>query len=988
MQSFFNLDNVNDQYLDFSVVKIIKLQELQCTLRELIHTPTGALIMHIENDDPENLFCLSFKTLPDSSNGAAHILEHTILCGSKQYPVKDPFFAMSRRSLNTFMNAMTGADFTCYPAASQVKKDFYNILEVYLDAVFHPQLKEMSFLQEGHRLELQEEQNPNSPLMIKGIVYNEMKGSLSARDNRLIQAMKKALFPELPYAFNSGGDPKEIPNLTYEELLHFHETYYHPSRCLFFFYGNFPLQEHLHFIAEKALHNVTKKAPLPAIKHQPRFLEPLYLYDRFPVEISENVQEQSIIAFGWLTVPLEDQQTLLALSVLDSAIMDTDASLLKLPIITSNLCIQAAAYIDTEMSEAPYIIFCKGCKTADAEKLQTLLFTTLEKIASEGIPHHLIESAIHQLEFSRMEIVGDQAPFGLTLFMRSALAKQHQCPPENALLIHSLFEDLLIRIKDPEYLPNLIRKYLLNNKHFVRLIMEPDPHLEEEEAKEEKERLAKIKEKLTPKELDSIILKTKELQEYQKKVETQSLHCLPKMAIEDIPVKSRDFSLHHEKIDHLEVFHHNCFTNHIVYADLIFDTAHIKEEELPYIQLLITLFTEVGSKDREYTANLEYIHAHTGGIGASSALYVQAQNPLMMKPCLTIRGKALNRKADKLFHLFHDLATSLDLTNKNRIKSLIEQLNNAMQNRLNRNALRYAIQLSLSGFSTPSFISESWSGLKYYQTIRDITSHLDTNLDSIIEKLISLNNRLFTAQSPHLVLGCDLPTFKELKNNQFYGLTQLPTSVAPLWQPKYVITPVSSQARSIASPVAFTSAAFKTVTYLHPHAPALAIATFIMDNTILHSQVREKGGAYGVGAHYASMLGQFYFHSYRDPHIARTIAIFYETIDKLATEPIDEAALEEAKFCMVQQLDTPIAPGSRALAAYSWRREGKSHEMRQKYRDQILALNAKEVQSAVETELVPLKDKGVIVTLSNLKMLERENLILNETNQALPIIPI
>lgn len=983
-----DLNHLNDRYCDFIVTKVTVLQELNAVLRELVHEPTGASVLHIENDDPENLFCLSFKTFPSNNNGVAHILEHTVLCGSRKYPIKDPFFSMSRRSLNTFMNAMTGADFTCYPAASQVKQDYYNILEVYLDAVFHPQLKEMSFLQEGHRLEFKEPTNPNSSLEFKGIVYNEMKGSLSSRDARLIQKMMQAIFPDLPYAYNSGGDPKEIPQLSYAELISFHETYYHPSRCLFYFYGNLPIKEQLDFISEKALKNTPKETHLPPIKKQTPFLEPLYLEDKFPIEASEIAKEKSIIAFGWLTLPLKDQETLLALSLLDSIIMDTDASLLKLPLLKSKLCIQVGAFMDTEMSEVPYLIICKGCDPDQADLLQKTLFLTLEEIALNGIPHYLIEAAIHQLEFSRTEIAGNHAPFGLTLFLRSGLAKQHQCPPENALLIHSLFTDLLIQVKDPEYLPSLIRKYFLNNPHFVRLVMKPDTELASQEAEQEKKVLEEIKKSLSEEKKEEIILQTAKLEKYQKEIETQSLNCLPKISRDDIPKIARDFSLYHEQTKNIELFHHDCFTNHIVYADLIFDLPPITEEELPYLQLLISLLTEVGVGDRDYAANLEYIHAHTGGVSASTALYVQTENPHLMKPCITLRGKSLMRKADKLFSLLKEIPSSLRLDEKKRIEELLLQLNNAMQNRLNRNALRYAIQLSLSGFSTASYISEAWSGLKYYQTIQQLVAQLPSHLDALIERLFSLKERLFNAATPHLVLSCDQSNFQDLYKKEFYGITELPKGKQSLWKPDFPTTPISSQARLLSSPVAFTCEAFKTVTYLHPDAPALSIATLIMDNKILHARVREQGGAYGVGAHYAPMLGQFYFHAYRDPHIQRTLNAFHESIDYLATVNIQQNDLEEAVIGMIQQLDAPISPGSRGIAAYSWWREGKTKEMRQNYRHRILSLHSKEIQHAVEQTLFSQKEKGIVVALADQALLEKENKLLATENRALPIFPI
>jgi presequence protease len=328
---------IGDRYRGYLVTKSLYIQEQQCHLTELVHESSGACILHLGNQDPENLFSLSFRTLPESSNGVAHILEHTVLCGSQKYPVKDPFFAMNRRSLNTFMNALTGADFTCYPAASQVEQDFYNLLDVYLDAVFHPLLKEQSFAQEGCRLEFSDPLDPTSPLQYKGVVYNEMKGSLSSPMTRLIEALNSELYPNSPYGFNSGGDPSQIPNLSYEELLFFHKNYYHPSRCLFFFYGNLPLKKHLDYISHHILKNVHKLPELPPIPKQPRYTKPVYKEAFYPLAAEEITEDKAIIAFSWLTCSIKEQITLLALSVLDIVFMDTDASLLKIELLRSGL---------------------------------------------------------------------------------------------------------------------------------------------------------------------------------------------------------------------------------------------------------------------------------------------------------------------------------------------------------------------------------------------------------------------------------------------------------------------------------------------------------------------------------------------------------------------------------------------------------------------------------------------------------------------------
>ncbi|MBS0620001.1 MAG: insulinase family protein [Verrucomicrobia bacterium] len=963
------LNAVGERYGDFIVTKFLPIPEINGILREIEHVPTGAQVMHIASDDPENLFCLSFETLPSSSNGVAHILEHTVLCGSRKFPVKDPFFAMSRRSLNTFMNALTGSDFTCYPAASQVEKDFYNLLDVYIDAVFHPQLSRMSFLQEGHRLEFLDPKDSKSPLQIKGIVFNEMKGSLASADNRMWHALMAELVPDLTYAYNSGGDPQEIPSLSYAELIAFHETYYHPSRCLYFFYGNLPLKKHLDVLAEKALHNVPKAPPLPEIPLQRRFSSPKRKEMRYPIAEGEETASRTLICFGFLTTPLKNQEEVLALSILDSVLMETDASPLKKELIESKLCVQAESYMDSEMTEVPYAIVCKGCDGKNVDLLEKKLREVLTHIVRTGIPEHLIDAALHQLEFSRLEITGDHSPYGLTLFMRSALAKQHGASPENALQVQTLFEKLLLKVKDPTYLTDLIQTHLLDNPHAVRLVMHPDPHLSSEELKEETALLEKRHRELTNEERVQIQRQTEDLAAYQKQTEEQSLDCLPKVTLDDVHPLARDFPLKKHAANGLTVYHHDCFTNHILYANLLFDLPDIPEEDLPYVQLLCNLLTEVGSGERSYEENLDYIHAHTGGIGASCALHLQVSDPKTGRPSFTLRGKALYRKADKLFALMRDTLLKPRFDEKKRIEGWIQQLRSAQQNRLSRNALRYASHLAICGFSSAAYVSECWNGLTYYKQIEALSK----DIGPLVDKLLDLKERLFTFHEPHLVLTCDKAFFEELEAKEFFQIGDLPKGrpFTP-WNIAYPPHTVLSQGRTIASQVAFNVAAFKTISYIHPHAPALTVASLLLDNKILHREIRERGGAYGCGATFSTQMGYFSLHSYRDPHIAKTFQTFWDAIDQLSTKPVSDQDLEEAKLGIIQQIDVPISPGSRGATAYSWLRDGRHREMRQSFRDRLLSLTPEAVQHVIMAELKPKRESAIEIAFAGKDLLEKE----------------
>lgn len=966
---------VGQKYRDFEVTKVLEIAELQCHLIELVHIPTGAQVMHIANEDPENLFCLSFKTLPTTSNGIAHILEHTVLCGSKKFPIKDPFFAMTRRSLNTFMNALTGSDFTCYPAATQVHKDFYNLLEVYLDAVFHPNLNYLSFLQEGHRLEFAIPNDPTTPLEYRGIVFNEMKGAMGSVNARLNETINAALFPDLTYGQNSGGDPKSIPTLSYEELVEFHQKHYHPSRCLFFFYGNIPLLSHLNFIEEHALKNVQKLPPLPPTPLQKRYTERKYLTDAYPIHAEEPLEEKAVISLAWLTCNILEQEEILALSLLEAVLLDTDASPLKKALLKSGYCKQVSSYIDTDLSEVPFVITMKGCEPENREALEELIQTTLSQIAEVGIPLHQIESALHQLEFHRSEITGDHGPFGLSLFMRSALLKQHGALPEEGLKIHSLSEALRKKnLANPRYFSDLIQKHLIDNPHSVCVVMLPDPTLTAKEVEAERMTLKAINESLTDEQRTQLVAQAAELSTFQRLQEEVNEEVLPTLTHDDVPKIARDFPLIIEKVGNLQVFHHSVFTNHIIYADLVYDLPKIEQTDLPLVRLFAILLPQMGCGGRNYSDNLDYIQANLGGIGASLTFNLQASKAVDFSPSIYIRGKALHHKSDKLFKLILDMATSVDFTDTSRLREVIMKYFTSLQSGLHQNSLRYAVNLSASCLDYPSMIANTWYGIDYYWKIKEIAENLETSIPLLSSKLVELKNQLLNLENPHLVITCDALMYDELKGNDFYGLSSIETKPSEPWScSSYKLPTVVPQGRITPANLAFISKVFKTVPYAHPDAPALNIAANLCDNLVLHTKIREQGGAYGGGAICNSMAANFYFYSYRDPNIHSTLEAFEEAIEEIIAGNFSDEDLEEAKLEMIQSLDSPVSPGSRGDVAYGWLREGKSHALRQQFRSKILSLTKEEVIEAVRAEIIPQSKRGVPVIFAGKDLLEKEN---------------
>ncbi len=971
------MEQIGSTYRNFKIVKALPIIELQSFLVELIHEPTGARVLHIANEDPENLFCLSLQTLPESSNGVAHILEHTVLCGSKKFPVKDPFFAMNRRSLNTFMNALTGSDFTCYPASSQVPKDFYNLLEVYLDAVFHPLLNELSFMQEGWRLEYTNPTDPNSPLEYKGIVFNEMKGVMASGTSRLNEAINQQLFPDLTYGHNSGGEPRDIPALSYEELKAFHTKFYHPSRCLFFFYGNLPIRGHLDFISEHLLDHVEAVPALPAIPLQKRFIAPVYRELTYPISPDEDPASKTMISFAWLTCHILEQLELLALNVIEIALMDTDASPLKKALLKSGLCKQTYSYLEAEISEVPFVIIAKGCEPEDGNALEAVIKNTLRQVAEEGIPKQLIDNAMHQLEFHRSEITGDSAPFGLSLFMRSCLLKQHGGMPEDGLMIHTHFEQLRIQLReDPRFLEGLIVKHLLENQHFVRLVMKPDAALAAKELAEEKAIVDQLQKTLTPGQVEVILHKSAELAEFQEKQSEENVDVLPTVTLADVPKKSRHYLLATEKKGNLEVFQHSCFTNEIIYADLIFPMPSIKAEDLPYARLFSNLLPQVGCSGRDYSANLEYMHGNTGGVGAALSLNLQAANYEQYTPAFHLKGKALHRKASHLFKLLKEMSEAPDFTDVPRLKEILLKHYTGLQSGLNQNALRYAINLSASCLNQPGMIANAWYGLQYFWKVREIALNFEEHADQLVAKLQQMQKMLLCNEGAHLVLTCEKPMYDQLAAERFYGLQEIKANEYEPWKANYEAAPLTAQGRIISSPVSFIGKVFNTISYAHPDAPALAVAAHLFDNLILHTRIREQGGAYGGGASNNAISGNFYFYSYRDPNISATLKAFDEAVKVVVEGDFDDEDLQEAKLEMIQGMDSPVAPGSRGDLAYGWWREGRTVETRQAFRDRLLALTSQEIKDAVIKHIVSNISNGVPIVFAGKELLEKENPLL------------
>ena len=566
--------------------------------------------------------------------------------------------------------------------------------------------------------------------------------------------------------------------------------------------------------------------------------------------------------------------------------------------------------------------------------------------------------------------------------MRSALLKQHGASPEEGLKIHSLFEFLRKKLlENPNYLTNLLEKHLLNNPHFVRVLLEPNKEMEAQQLTAERAKLDKVKENLSASEIQKIIDDAEELSKFQKFQEEVDLDVLPKLTLKDVSPVIRSYELNKETIGSFNVYHHACFTNEIIYADLFFNLPYLKEDELTYARLFTVLLAQMGCADRNYAQNLEFIQANTGGISTHLSLNIQAGDSNKMIPSLSLRAKALHRKLPLLFKLLKETSTSVDFKDHSRLKEVIQKHFTGLESSLNQNSLRYALNLSSSGLSHPSHIANAWYGLDYYWKIKEIAQNFDEHKEELIKNLIEMKHRLLNVENPDIVLSCDAAAYNEIKGNQFYGLLDIPLKSPSPWESHFKLKSLPSQGRVIQSPVAFIGKVFNTVPYTNKYSPALSIAGHLFDNLTLHSSIREQGGAYGGGASSNAISGNFYFYSYRDPNIVSSLQAFEASINRIIKGNFDEEDLTEAKLEMIQAMDAPVSPGSRADLAYVWLKEGKTAEIRQAFRNKLLSLTKKDVIEAVRSEILPKWKNGATVVFAGQELLEKENAVLQESYQ-------
>ncbi len=971
----------------YHIYQIIKLNQINSIYYDLEHVATGARHVHISNNDTENTFSVAFKTVPVDSTGVAHILEHTVLCGSERYAVRDPFFSMLKRSLSTFMNAFTASDWTMYPFTTQNRKDFYNLMDVYLDAAFFPRLEELNFKQEGHRLDTEEEPETEGDfrLQYKGVVYNEMKGAMSSPSEVMARSLLKSLYPETTYRFNSGGDPAIIPDLTYDQLKAFHKRHYHPSNAYFYTYGNFPLTEHLSTIDEKILKHFKKIDPMTEVPTQPRWSASLTMTERYPLGKNEDPTKKFQVCLAWLAADIQDTFEVLILTLLEQILLGNAASPLRKALIESNLgsSLSDGTGLEAGNRDTLFAVGLKDVKKTDADSVENIILQTLRRLVEDGVDNKLIESAIHQLEFHRKEVTNHPYPYGIKLLLSFFGSWLHGGNPVRILE----FDADLSRLKDmltkEQLFEDRIKRYLIENSHRIRLTLEPDQQMEAEENRRVAEMLEQIKLKMDRTELERIRKDAKALARLQDTPEDLSV--LPTLEREDIPPRVNCIEGTHIGVESPFVLYQQP-TSGIFYFSAAIGVGDLQQELVPLVPLFCHCFNKIGTAQNDYTEMARKIDAYTGGISLSAQARTQFDITGSCLPFVSFNGKCLERNQEEMFEIIAELLHAFDFSNLDRLKNLLLEYRAGLESLVVRNGHRLAMSLASRSFSTTMALDENWNGIHQLKMIKNLTDRMDADVLKLLsDDLTTIGRHIIRCDNIKAALIGEEAALSSA-GSQAQALQQnLPRgSTAKFQAPNITLAgDVPREGWSTASAVSFVAESFPTIRLDHEDAAAMAVIAKIMRSLYLHREIREKGGAYGGFAVYDPENGMFCFASYRDPQIARTLDVFRRAGDFIRSNKYQAEDVKEAILQVCSEIDKPDPPGPAARKAFYRDIISLSDDERLRFKSLLLSLSLSDVRQAAEKYFAPDRSVHGVAVISSEESLVAANRALGE--QALNI---
>lgn len=948
----------------FSLQRSQNIDALKVCVEEYQHRKTGAVHFHLAADNPENVFLVALRTLPKDSTGVAHILEHTALCGSEHYPVRDPFFMMIRRSLNTFMNAFTSNDWTAYPFASQNRKDFDNLLSVYLDAVFFSRLDPLDFAQEGHRLEFAEPSNPDSALLFKGVVFNEMKGAMSSVPATLWQTLCKYLYPTTTYHYNSGGEPEHIPDLSYEQLQAFYQSHYHPSNAIFMTYGDIPARHHQEKFEQLALSRFDALPGEISVGDEKRYYAPIRVEESYAFGEPGSKDNKTHIVLGWLLGKTTDLEDSLTSQLVTSVLLDNSASPLQKVLETTELGGAPSPLCGLEDSNRELVFVCgiEGSEPDNADALEQLVMDTLSQVATDGVPTEHVEAILHQLELHQREIGGDGYPYGLQLILTGLTSATHRGDPIALLDLEPVLAKLREQIQDPEFIKTKVRELLIDNPHRVRLVMRPDEQLAERKDLAEAARLQRIKAALNDTQKQQIVQQAELLAARQTQKDDESI--LPKVGLDDVPKELKIPTGNCQTIAGMDCHYYAQGTNGLVYEQLIIPLPELDDELLEYLPYYTASLTELGVGEETYLDTQQRQASVCGSISAFTSTRSDIDDEQQTLGYFILSAKALARNHLAMSELLRDTLTRVRFDELSRIREVLAQIRAKREQSITGNGHALAMLAACSGMNPLSALTHRLSGLQGIQSIKALDTKLKQPdaLQQLADALGQIHHQVLEGSCQLLVIAEDerreqlLEELQQCWQAHDSGSKNQVLQLPPLRQQRKQIWTANTQ-------VNFCARAYPTVAANHPDAPALTVLGGFLRNGYLHRTIREQGGAYGGGASQDSGAAAFRFFSYRDPRLVETLQDFDRAIEWLLNEDHEWQKVEEAILGVVSSIDKPGSPAGEAKQAFHNDLFGRDADYRQRFRSAVLKVSAEDLKRVARRYLST--DKASTAVVSN-----------------------
>jgi Zn-dependent M16 (insulinase) family peptidase len=945
------------------------------------HKKTGAELLSLTNNDENKVFGITFRTPPHDSTGLPHIMEHSVLCGSRKYPVKEPFVELMKGSLNTFLNAFTYPDRTCYPVASQNLKDFYNLIDVYMDAVFYPLIPPQVLQQEGWHYELD---NLESPLAFKGVVFNEMKGAYSSPDSLIARYSQRSLFPDNAYGLDSGGDPRSIPDLTYSQFKSFHDTYYHPSNARIFFYGDDDPEERLRLM-DGCLDEFRAAQVDSAVRLQPEFNQPKRLefpYDAGGAGDEGGSKRKAWLTVNWLLPEITRPQTRLGLQILSYILIGTPASPLRKALIDSGLGEDiTGGGLESELRQMFFSTGLKGLvvdsdgRLQDADRVESLILEVITTLAQEGIDPEMVEAAVNTIEFRLRENNTGSFPRGLSLMLRALTTWLYDRDPFSALS----FEEPLRTIQESlgggePYFEDLIRKFLLDNPNRTTVILRPDPEYASREDQAEKDRLAQTRAGMTSAELQEVLEDSRQLKLRQETPDPpEALAAIPALKLDDLEKEVKRIPLDVQELESTQVLYHDLFTNGILYLDAGFNLGVLPQEYLPYVSLFGRAFVELGTEAEDYVKLSQRIGRKTGGIrpaSFTSAVRGRDQGAAW----LFLRGKSTLSQAEDLLGILRDILLSLRLDNQSRFRQMVLEEKADQEAQIIPVGHRMINSRLRASFDVSGWAAEQMGGISYLFFLRQLAEDVDRDWPGVLEKLETMRSILVNRSGMLCNVTLDSAAWKKFKPSLQDFLQRLP--LEPLAQVEWNPSPLpSAEGLTIPAQVNYVGkgANLYRLGY-HLHGSIYVILNYLR-STWLWEQVRVRGGAYGAFCPFDQRSGVFTFISYRDPNLKSTLDIYDQTGQFLKTTGgarLSADELTKSIIGAIGDMDAYQLPDAKGYTSMQRYLAGEDDEHRQILRNQILSTGLLDFSSLGEV-LEAVKDTGRVVVLGSQEAVQAAN---------------